>query len=264
MPRLPDHANDGSTVGVGLGPRNRINEADRQAALDAAAVLQLHRSEIAARAARGESAEVEIVAVGNSDITAWILEAAFTWRDLCSIRPAATAPQLRVSLPLNRLLLGGGARMTSLFDADGVDLDARLLLANEPVGDYRFTVAPVQMKIVDRRAVLLQGPFLDGVPSLMSVTAPACVEAAWRYWDAAVGCSFPVRDDSPVLGDLTPRQRQIVGLLNTGLADAAIAESLGVSTRTVRSDIAAMLETLGVRSRFAAGARLNLWPGADD
>ena len=37
------------------------------------------------------------------------------------------------------------------------------------------------------------------------------------------------------------------------------AKMLEVSVRTVRSDIAAVLDVLGVRSRFAAGVRLRLW-----
>ena len=41
-----------------------------------------------------------------------------------------------------------------------------------------------------------------------------------------------------------------------------IAGALGISVRTVRSDIAGVLEVLGVQSRFAAGMRLRLW--ADD
>ena len=74
------------------------------------------------------------------------------------MRPAATTTQLRVSLPHNRALLEGGLRMVSIFDADGLELDARVLLANEPVGTYLFSVAPVQMKIVDRRSCCCRAP----------------------------------------------------------------------------------------------------------
>jgi hypothetical protein len=33
--------------------------------------------------------------------------------------------------------------------------------------------------------------------------------------------------------------------------------------RTVRADVAALLDVLGVRTRFAAGVRLQLWPEND-
>lgn len=242
-------------VGVGVGPRNQIPEAARQDVLDAAALLQVRRSEVAAMAARGEVPGVDVVGSSPDEVNRWMRRVSVGWRELLSVRPAATTTQLRVSLPHNRALLKAGLRMTSIFDADGLELDARLLLANETAGDYRFSVAPVQMKIVDRRQVLLQGPGL----SVLAVSSGPCLEAAWRYWQAAFATSFPALEGVGTLGELTPRQRQVVALLMNGLADEAIAETLGVSVRTVRGDVAALLDMLGVRSRFAAGARLQLW-----
>ena len=250
---------DDPKVGVGLGPRNRIPEAARQAVLDAAAVLQVRRSEVAALAARRELPDVEIVGVGHDAVNRWMEESSAGWRELLSMRPAATTTQLRVSLPHNRTLLEAGLRMVSIFDADGMELDARVLLANEPVGTYLFGVAPVQMKIVDRRRVLLQGPVIDDQPTVMAVGSAPCLEAAWRYWETAVESSLPAGDATAAISDLTPRQRQVVALMATGVGDEAIAASLGVSVRTVRSDVAALLDQLGVRTRFAAGVRLQLW-----
>jgi DNA-binding NarL/FixJ family response regulator len=120
------------------------------------------------------------------------------------------------------------------------------------------------MKIVDRRSVLLQGPVIDGEPTVMSVSSAPCLEAAWRYWEAAIASAFPAADGVATIDDLTSRQRQVAALLATGIGDEAIAASLGVSVRTVRSDVAALLDTLGVRSRFAAGVRLQLWSGQQD
>jgi len=54
-----------------------------------------------------------------------------------------------------------------------------------------------------------------------------------------------------VTGDL---QRTIVELLATGLTDDAIARRLGVSVRTCRRHIAAVLSSLDAASRFQAGA----------
>ena len=45
-------------------------------------------------------------------------------------------------------------------------------------------------------------------------------------------------------------------MLTVDTRDDAIAEALEVSVRTVRSDIADLMDALGVRSRFAAGARV--------
>ena len=174
------------------------------------------------------------------------------------MRPTGSVTQLRASLPLNRAF-ESGARMVSVFDYFGLDTDARLLLANEPIGDYLFGRAPVQMKIIDRRFVLLDGPTFDGSSSLMAIHSSACMDAAWRYWDAIVASAIPVEDAGiSDLGVLTQRQRQVVALMASDLGDEAIAASLGVSVRTVRSEVAAILAALGVKSRFAAGVRVQL------
>jgi DNA-binding CsgD family transcriptional regulator len=246
-----------STVGVGLGPRDHIPPAKRQAATDAAAVLQLHRRELAARLAREPVPGVELHTGGLVRINAWMAEACRTWSELLSIRPSATSTHMRVSLPQNRRLLENGLRMVSILDNDGVRPDARVLLANEPTGDYRFGVGPVQMKLIDHRTLLLEGPVIDEEESVMAVTSGPCIEAAWHYWEAALDSSYPARGSVPPPADLTPRQHQIVALLAADLGDDAIAEALGVSVRTVRSDVAAILSALGVRSRFAAGLRLS-------
>ena len=256
---------DGSQAGVGdPGARHCIPEADRQAVLDAAAVLQVRRSETAALVAQRELPDAEIVERGYDRINTWLLEATTGWRELLSVRPAGTTAQLRGSLPNNRVLVKRGLRMVSIFDVDGLEPEARILLANEPAGTYLLSVAPVQMKIVDRRFVLLQGPEIDGEPTVMAVSSGRCLDAAWRYWEAAIKTSFPAGDRINTLRDLTPRQRQVVALMSTGLGDEAIADSLGVSVRTVRSDVAVVLDALGVRTRFAAAVRLQLWSGLAD
>ncbi len=243
-------------IGVTHGPRCRITEDRRQAALDAAAVLQIRRSEIAAALGRGVPCGARVVARTPTGIQLWIRDEVRGWRDLLTVRPSGTLPHVRVSIPYNRELIGNGLRMVSLWDWDGLKPAARRLLAGERVGRYLFGVGPVQMNIVDRRLVLLQGPFLDGESTLMAVTAPDCLAAAWRYWHAAVASSYPAdEDEADELEVLTPRQRQVAALLAVDTRDDAIAETLGVSVRTVRSDVAQLMGALGVRSRFAAGAR---------
>ena len=243
-------------AGAGLGPRNRIPEVRRQAVLDAAALLQIRRSELAARLARGEPCEAQVVARGIDGTNEWLRESVPTWGELLSVRPASIVRQLQVSLPQDRAFRARGLRMVSVFAWDGHPPDARLLVAGEPPGCYRFGVGPVQMKIIDRKGVLLQGPFVDDEPTLMTVTAADCLEAAWRYWHAALASSYPAEEEAVAgLPALTPRQGQVVALLAQDSRDEAIAEVLGVSVRTIRADIAEIMNELGVRSRFAAGVR---------
>lgn len=245
-------------IAVDRSLMSRISGELRQAALDAAAVLQVRRSELVARLSRGEDCGARVVARGsNADINRWMRDDSVRWRELLSVRPDGFVPQLQVSFPHNRLLVANGLQMVSLFNLTGLDAEGRCLVAGERDGEYLLGVGPVQMKIVDRRYALLHGPFVGDEATVMAVTAPDCLAAAWRYWHAAVSASFPADEGVPQgLSGLTPRQRQVVALLAVDTRDAAIAESLGVSVRTVRSDLAELMETLGVRSRFAAGVRI--------
>jgi adenylate cyclase len=56
--------------------------------------------------------------------------------------------------------------------------------------------------------------------------------------------------DDPAL--LTPRQREIVGLLSTGLTNHEISAALGISENTVRVHVAAILSALGAANRTEA------------
>ncbi|MEV6412507.1 helix-turn-helix transcriptional regulator [Kribbella sp. NPDC051718] len=55
---------------------------------------------------------------------------------------------------------------------------------------------------------------------------------------------------------LSHRQLAIGELMATGAKDTAIARQLGVSVRTVRSEISALIAALGATSRFQAGCLL--------
>ena len=97
-------------MGGGLGPRSRITEQGRQAALDAAAILQVRRSEVAARLVRGEDCEARVVARTPAGIEQWIHGEIPKWRDLLTVRPVGTLPYMRRALPYNRELVRHGLR----------------------------------------------------------------------------------------------------------------------------------------------------------
>ena len=138
---------------------------------------------------------------------------------------------------------------------------------NEQYPPSRFFVPSrdMQMKICDRSFVLLQGPVLDGQPTVMSVREPRCLAAAWEYWHRIMDSAYPVAEHPAFSArGLTVRQRQIVALLSADLNDDAIAAALGVSVRTVRGDIAEVMRIVGARSRFAAGVRFRDLVRQDD
>ena len=151
-----------------VAPASRVSPEAAQAVLDAAAILQVRRSDAATLAASGTLTEGKVVAVGLEAAQQWLHASGSSWSENLSVRPTASAAQLRASLPANRAFVSAGVRMVSVFDYYGLDTDARLLLANEPIGDYLFGKAPLQMKIIDRSFVVLEGPVVDGAMSLMT------------------------------------------------------------------------------------------------
>jgi DNA-binding NarL/FixJ family response regulator len=64
------------------------------------------------------------------------------------------------------------------------------------------------------------------------------------------------RRTATAANELTNRQLLIGRLMATGAKDAAIARQLGLSLRTVRAEISALIAGLGARSRFQAGCLL--------
>jgi len=82
--------------------------------------------------------------------------------------------------------------------------------------------------------------------SIAIVTHPSITEIVTLYvesiWDKAV--DFPLADDS---------WEPALHLLERGLSDAAIAQTLDISPRTVHRRIAEAMEQLDARSRFELG-----------
>jgi hypothetical protein len=74
-----------TAIGVGLGPRNRIHEAARQAVLDAAAELQVRRRRVAEAPAGVDTPDGEIVAHGYVGTNDWMRRASAACSELLSV-----------------------------------------------------------------------------------------------------------------------------------------------------------------------------------
>ncbi|MGV9771623.1 helix-turn-helix domain-containing protein [Streptosporangium sp. NPDC003464] len=132
-------------------------------------------------------------------------------------------------------------------------METLLRLAGEGERSRFLPRLPFKLRIADRRVGLL--PLVDGVYDNIALLHPsrlldALIELFDVYWERGqplTGDSPPV-DDRPAEEDLL-----VLRLLNSGLKDGAIGRHLGVSTRTATRKIAAVVERLGVTTRFQAG-----------
>ncbi|WP_408897928.1 helix-turn-helix transcriptional regulator [Nocardioides sp. R1-1] len=196
----------------------------------------------------------EIVA-SDGELARWTIRQSQRWSHLLSTTPAASASELARSLSNNRAMVERGLRMKSVFDLGGTEAAVWGLLAAEPGSQdiYFASFAPVLMRIVDYRFVLMSGPV--GTRSILRLSSPTAVEAALGYWRAVAAHARPCRDLDGAGEPSRPTVRQtlILELLRRGDTDTQIGSLLSISTRTVQSEVAALMARYGAGSRFALG-----------
>jgi DNA-binding CsgD family transcriptional regulator len=157
-----------------------------------------------------------------------------------AVRQRIVQVQQAARTELRRLVKGGAPPAhradcrtiyeSATFDASGSET-ARVLPS-----------LPIQLYLADDRlALVLLAP--DSAVILQPCGLfDAYAELFERLWDRAL----PVESTD---------HEQLVALLLSGLTDQAIARQLGVSARTAQRKIAALMQDLGARTRFQAGAQ---------
>lgn len=169
--------------------------------------------------------------------------AELTTLSLCDL---ATGHREAVGLPAHRrtALHDEYARPVGLHHAIAVPLlqDGRMLVS--------FVLSRAHLDFSERdreRLELLR-------PHLVWLYAQVCRVKA-RAAETARTAPLPPMPDAPIAGDLTPREREVLGWLAYGKTDAEIAAFLGTSPRTVHKHLEHIYVKLGVETRTAAVMR---------
>jgi DNA-binding NarL/FixJ family response regulator len=150
-------------------------------------------------------------------------------------------------------------RCRSIYAAPAMDdpVARRIIAACAEAGEQArlLPAVPMKMKLADHTTAML--PLTStGTAGALVVRAPVIIAALREYfellWDRATPLNTS-RTAAP--GDRLPSaQQKVLELMAEGLHDDAIARRAGISTTTVRRHITAIMNRLGVSSRFAAGA----------
>jgi len=151
-------------------------------------------------------------------------------------------------------VLERGVRFRNIYERAVLEIpgaQTMLRISIEGGWDCRvYPAMPMKMVLVDERAALLP---LDptGMGGAMLVRAPVVVAALRMYFELLWSRAMPLGDGQ---AKLTPEQDQVLHLILTGMTDGAIARYLGISERTVRRHVGALLDRLQASNRVTLAA----------
>lgn len=183
------------------------------------------------------------------------------------INPGGAQSQgaLDASRPLDREALARGVRIMSVYQESARNDPPTLAYARwltESGGQVRtMPVPPPRMVVFDRRIAIVPIDPANTRAGALCTRSPGIVAPLValfeQTWDAAVPLGADRRAAQGEEGSpgLSPVERQLLKLLASGLTDEAAGKRLGVSLRTVRRQMSALMERLNATSRFEAGLK---------
>ncbi|MFD5703999.1 DNA-binding response regulator [Streptomyces lasiicapitis] len=126
----------------------------------------------------------------------------------------------------------------------------------------RISSAPLAREaiVIDGRVAILAGSEARGARTYTVIREPDVVEgvrsllyATWEAADDLADCLGPAASASARPPVLDEESRAVLAALADGLTDETAARRLGMSLRTYRRRVAALMADLGATSRFQAG-----------
>jgi DNA-binding NarL/FixJ family response regulator len=205
------------------------------------------------RRVRGAS----LLGVGSAAVRVAIRRLLLPAREVLAMFPEISLDTCLASHRTDGLLVARGVKMRTIVDPRGATTEALEYLERNANGeDIRLGSVPMQLKVVDRRAVVVSGPVVDEQSTALLCQRPALVAAAIEVFEEVYRGGSEPSLAHPGWSRLTERQRAVASLMAHSLKDPEIAAELGISLRTVRSDVARMMSMMGAADRFGLGMRL--------
>ncbi|MGW2671454.1 LuxR C-terminal-related transcriptional regulator [Streptomyces sp. NPDC001272] len=184
-------------------------------------------------------------------------------RECLAIAPGGAQSQssLDASRPLDEAALARQVSMRVVYQDSAMNDAATLAYAQwttEQGGQVRTSpVLPPRMLVFDRETALVPiDPANSRLGALCTTSAgivTSLVALFEQTWDTAVPLGADRRERPE--GGITTGERMLLKLLAGGMTDEAVGKRLGVSLRTVRRQMSALMERLDATSRFEAGLK---------
>jgi DNA-binding CsgD family transcriptional regulator len=115
---------------------------------------------------------------------------------------------------------------------------------------------PFRLIIVDQHWAMVPAPAVGGELALLLLRGGSMVQLLTKVFEHSWLMASPLAGpEGSEAGEPTPQQRVMLRGMASGMKDEAVARELGVSIRTYRRLLAALMEIMGVESRFQAGAK---------
>jgi DNA-binding CsgD family transcriptional regulator len=184
-------------------------------------------------------------------------------REALSVMPGGAQSQasLEASRPLDTEAMNRGVALLTLYQ-DSVRNDRATYSyaqwLSEQGGEVRTAPPlPPRMVIFDRRAAVVPMNPTDTRSGALCLREPGIVATLVAIYEHAWAGAAPIAADRPrgPVDGLAAGDHELLLLLAQGMTDESAAKRLGIGLRTVRRQMASIMERLGASSRFEAGLK---------
>jgi DNA-binding CsgD family transcriptional regulator len=193
-----------------------------------------------------ESSEVTLLAAGLYRSANRLLRGTITGGETRSIDEAVLSPPAEaIDAGIEFRMIYDAAHASTSWGMAGIE---RSVQAGEQ--SRLRQVVPVRMMHVDDVIALVTISQNEAI----LVRSQPLLEMLAQWFDHLWDDPATTLVGEPATGNMSPIRRTVLCLLVSGLTDEAIAHRTNTSVRTIRRHVKAILDDLGVDTRFAAGA----------
>ncbi len=141
----------------------------------------------------------------------------------------------------------------SMPDIDGIEVTRRLRDASPDTKVVVFTSFSDRERIVQALDAGAVGYLLkDAEPDELHAAVQAASRGEAPLTPRAAAVLLAHRRERPAEIELTPREREVLGLVVDGLANKQIARRMGISEKTVKGHLTNLFQRIGVADRTQA------------